>query len=389
MGGNLYFGNDFTDLSRFNFGIGFGWGFSHGSTEQADVDFYAKAAMMPHPRHGFEVTLAERGAIDPHAHSAASLAPGMLADNTTGHAVTVIFAPRYVMKLGKFRLKAGFDMSYARNQEWKQKDFGIWPAVETSYNIADGAFVPFLNFTSRLVDGSAEALSRRNHYLFPGAQGPTGWTHDLRLGFSGNIGDIFAYRLSGGVSRLENYQILVAEYDVNLSLEPDDPGAYHAHYSPVMFAPERVNGEFYTVGAELKLLPVGGFSAGLTANYNKFDLRGGIPGDLPDYDVTLSLGYSYKDRFSISARAKLIGDRAFANDFVVYPPEGAIGEPAYNSPVTTLGPVVDLSLSAEVRVARDFWVFVEGGNLTGARLYDFNHYPSAGADVMAGIKVVF
>jgi hypothetical protein len=251
-------------------------------------------------------------------------------------------------------------------------------------------FVPFLSVSSRLADGSYEALSRRNPYLHIGHAGPTGTITDARIGFSGNIADIFTYRLSGGMTWLRDYQIFVAEYDIGLSLSGTTPGDYHATYSPVMFAPVGTDGMLYTFGMELGLLPVGGFSASVGANWNRFGLPGDLPGDLPKYDVSLSLSYSYRGLFSVTAGTYLMGERTFLNRYDIVPPDGTTAANSVSgSSVDTLDPAVNVTLKAEVKAMERFWVFVEGNNLANQTLYSINHYRSTHASVMAGVKVVF
>jgi hypothetical protein len=286
---------------------------------------------------------------------------------------------------------AGFNAGYIRNMAHGQHRWRFSPAIDARYDLARGMFVPFLLVESRLADGSYEALSRRNPYLHIGHAGPTGTVTDARLGFSGNIADIFTYRVSGGATWLIDYQIFVAQYNVDLSLiGAPAAGDYHAVYSPVMFAPRGTDGMFYTIGAEVGLLPVGGFSATLAANWNRFDLSGDyLRGELPNYDATLSLSYSYKDIFTISAAAQLTGDRTFLNEYDIVPPAGVAAARVSRSSYSVLGPEVNVTAKVEVRARERLWIFVEGRNLANQWLYSINHYRSSHAGVTAGVKMVF
>lgn len=412
IGGGIGYGDTFGDLSRFNFHVGADLGYSHvrSLVQQADVDLRVRMAMMPHRNHGFDFSIAERGVID------ASGANGM-------HAVAVTFSSRYLLRVNKLNVSAGFDARFIFNDypslhtdgSYGQRRGGFSPHLEAKYDVFGhsyggafgtaayksnsvwaGALVPFVSVTSQLLDGSYEFLSRRNPYIHVGEAGPTGTSTDLRVGIAGNVHNVFTYKLSGGVSWLRDSQVFVAEYDVNLSVN-STPGTYRAIYSPVMFSPLGVRGRLYTVGIQLGLLPVGGFSASLGANWNRFDTRDkiythehpdglSVPTDLPDFDVTASLSYSYKGLFSISTAAKLIGDRHFLNIYWIYPPS----VPEYEkSRIDHIKPVVDLSVKVEVLVIRQLWIFAEAGNLVGNRRYPFVHYPGGRQNVMAGVKVIF
>ncbi len=190
------FGDNFTDLSRFNLRAGMGGGYAFGS-EQANLDFSLKAAKTfgASGHHGFEATLAGRGVFD-----TADYDYEALKRNTT----TVGFMPRYLLSAGVWSVRAGVDVRYIANKLHGQDYLGFAPSLELQANLASGAFVPFLGYTSRIVEGDHEALSRRNPYI-PAKHngtilnGPTAWVDDLRLGFSGDLGDVFSYKLSGGI----------------------------------------------------------------------------------------------------------------------------------------------------------------------------------------------
>lgn len=373
--GSLSFGDTFTDLSRFNFSVGAEGGYAYRTAkggfmdniEQGNIDVALKGAQMfDGGRHGFEATLSERAAIG-----------GSESDN---YAVTVTLAPRYVMNLGRLRLRVGFDTRFVRNTEWEQKRATFIPAGEVSFDVAGGVFIPFASYTSQLLDGSPEALSRRNPYV--DRWGPTGRSNDLRLGFSGNVGDIFTYKLSGGASFLHGYPILVADTNINIRIFRDN--RYTDYYLPILFSTSGIDGTLITAGLELGLHNIGGFSARLSANVNDFDIPNyrpddTPPGDLPRYDVNAEVAYSLKDKFSITVGAHFIGERRFMTN----------RRDAWDTFTARLEPVVDISLAAEVKVVHDFWVFLEGHNLADQKLYPHPYYPGLGVNVMAGIKAVF
>lgn len=380
LSGGIGFGDDFTDLSKFNFRIGLDLGYAHGGREQADVDFRTDMAYMITPNHGFAFGLSEHGRVD-------------VADGN-GSASTLTVAPRYMLHLGDFDLSAGVDADWVLNRRFGQHHMSFAPAAEGKWSIAGGRFVPFFSFESRLLDGSYEALSRRNPFLISAAgketnpTAPTGWSRDLRVGIMGDVDDIFTYKFSGGVSFLEDYHIFVAHQNVTVTSGESDPVA---SFEPAMFDVDAVNGARFTIGAEVGVHNLGGFSARLYTEWNKFDFRGTYPdyfplGDLPKYNVGLEAAYRLKDIFTVRAGAELIGDREYNNISTTY--DGP-GEPIRESFVNRIGPAVDVSLGAEVKAARDFWVFLEGRNLADQRLHPYNHYRGLGANVMLGVKAVF
>jgi hypothetical protein len=366
------FGDNFTDLSRFNFRVGLDGGYAKGhENEQVNFDARLTAAQMfGEGRHGFELVLAERGAFN----------------NTLGsgntNAVTVTLAPRYLLAAGVWSLRAGVDMRYVSNKMYDQGYFGFAPSFEIRANLAGGAFVPYLNYTSQIADGDYEALSRRNPYVVTG--GMTAWINDARLGFEGDLGDVFSYKIAGGVSLFRDYQLFVG---TQLISRRDLDSATEASYDPMWFTPLHVDGARMTAGAELALHNLGGFGARLYGNWNKFDFNGTYDfdpvGPLPDYDAGLELSYHHKDLFSVRLGAEFIGQR----EYLVRTNSSQAARHHFTKGV--IAPVVDVTFGADVKISPDFWIFFEGENLADQVLYPYPHYRGLGANVLGGIKVVF
>jgi hypothetical protein len=233
-----------------------------------------------------------------------------------------------------------------------------------------------------MADGDLEALSRRNPYVVE--NGTTAWINDARVGFSGDLNDVFSYKIGGGVSFFRDYQLFVGTQRIQLR---DIDNASEASYDPMWFTPVPVDGTRLTVGAELALKNLGGFGARFYGNLNRFNFSGTYAfepvGPLPDYDAGVELSYRYKSLFSLRVGAEMIGQR----QYLVRSNSLQSGEPRFH--VGTIAPVVDVTFGADVRVAPDFWVFLEGENLADQVLYPYPHYRGLGASVMGGVKIVF
>ncbi|MDR2894891.1 MAG: hypothetical protein LBU97_05465 [Alistipes sp.] len=382
--GGVSFGDNFADLSRFNFRVGVDAGFAHAGTNgryrpqagnrQVDFDAHFTAAqMLGDGRHGFEVMVTEQMTRDVTAYDWSE------SDRNT---LVIGFSPRYLLRDGDLRLKLGFDVRYIINKKFTQTGGVYAPVFEVSYNPVSGAFVPFVSLSSYTEDGDIESLSRRNPYVTE--SGKIGWINDLRVGFSGDLGDVLSYRIAGGASYLRDHQVFVGEQIVSLN-------GMEITYTPMRFFPMGIDGTRFTMGAEVGLHNLGGFGARLHGEWNRYQFRPVADmwvkpvGDLPKYRAGLELSYSHREVFSIRAGAELIGERDY---LVQIRPNMTIGFPPPPRSYT-LPSAVDLSLAAEVRVSPDFWVWVEGTNLAGQKLYPFPHYPGLGAGVMGGVKIVF
>jgi hypothetical protein len=375
------FGDNFSDLSRVNFRVAVDAGYANPRQgDQFNLDARLTLAGMfgAEGRHGFQIVFSERGAFGPAFDYTTEGVDAL----RRGNVVTVSFSPRYLFLSGVWDLRAGVDTRYISNREHFQDYVGIAPVFEARAVLAGGAFVPYVSNTSQIADGDPEALSRRNPYIVMG--GTTAWINDARVGFSGDLSDVFSYKIAGGASIFRDYQLFVGTQRIQLR---DVDNASEANYDPMWFSPVAVNGTRWTAGAELALKNLGGFGARLYGNWNRFEFSGTYGfepvGPLPDYDAGLELSYHYKNIFSLRVGAEMIGER----QYLVRSNSLQSGEARFHN--DTIAPVVDVTFGADVRVARDFWVFVEGENLADQVLYPYPHYRGLGASVTGGVKIVF
>ncbi len=369
ISGNISFGDTFTDLSKLNFRVGLDMGVAHEKSDfyQMDIDAWAVISKMFTAVHGFELVLYERGVVS-------------LDDDYGGNSTVFSLSPAYLLSLNKFKLKAGVDLSYIHDELDTKSHFVFSPKVAATLNIANGYFTPYLTLGSELLDGSYEALSRRNPYMTGSSL--TGWTYDLRLGFSGNVNSVFSYNIYGGMSWLKNYTAFIGnQHTVAIS-----DVQTRVYYSPLGFLPYADDGTMSVFGAELGLQNLGGFSMKLGANWNGYDFKNfPVPIGLPKYEAELGLAYSHK-KFKVSAGANFMGPRKFCDLKNGGMP---ITDWAADTEISSVKATVDISAGFEYNVSKSFGVFIEGRNLANQKLYPYNHYRGLGANVMLGIKAVF
>jgi hypothetical protein len=390
--GELSFGDDFTDLSHFNFRIGADGGYAGGRRSdliKANARV-AVAKMFGEGKHGFEIELTERLALDRFEPFEEEGGKG---------ALTVAFSPRYLLRAGALSIEAGFDGRYVQNYFADQKYFRLAPHFDASLNLASGAFVPFVSYTSHTVDGDFESLSRRNPFIY--GWGSTAWINDACIGFAGDVNDVFSYKLSGGLSTFTDYQLFIGRQDIWQSMGKD--GIKVMDYMPLDFSPLGVSGTRFTAGAEVGVHNLGGFGARLYGDWNGFDFSGEYSyqgaytfspvGDLPEWDAGVELSYAHGEIFAVRFEAEFIGPR----NYLVHVGSTDMSSDMNSSPYSTshamytrtIEPAVDLSLGVDARVTQGFGVLVEGKNLAGQRLYPYPGYVGRGASVVAGVKIVF
>jgi hypothetical protein len=414
--GNIAIGDNFLDLTRFNYRVGLAGGVSriNDRENQSDFDFNFRAAQMygDKKNQGFEALFRVRAAIDLDDNSASGMPGGVWPSKDKdgneivreGSASTVTFEPRFVVQGRRASLRVGFVARYVNNRAWNQNYLSIRPSLEANIDITRGVFVPFVSYTSNMIDGSVEATSRRNPYIYLGYPSPTGWINDARIGFAGDLGDVFSYRISGGMSLFVDYPVFTAVQEIevrdHLVAGPAGQGSLAqvggavpgriVTYLPVWFEPAGTDGTRFTVGAEFGVQGIGGFTGRAYVNWNLYDMHGVWKdkpvGEMSPWDGGFEVAYNHRKLLNVRLDAHVTGYRDYNIRYRILN-MGTIEE--VPTVVRSLKPSIDISLAADYELMNNFWVFMEGHNLAGMRLYPYPTYRGHGAGLMAGIKLAF
>ncbi len=363
--GDVRFGNSFADMSRFNFAVGLSAGFMHDAAcdRQVDIAGFARVGKM-YGVHGFDIAVDYDGCI------------GAVALRDAGVS-TIKVGPKYILRTGKVNLSAGVDYAYLHDAIYRDRNY-LFPAVDLRLDVVKGYFIPYLTAGGEVVSGSFFSLSQRNPYLAAGSVAPSGRRIDLRVGIEGSVKGNFLYRVFAGYSSLKRVPFFVSLYK---PAGADDTG---------QFGVVSDNSDLFTAGAELQLSISKSFEARYSFGYYGYgnDI---LPhgGGMPGYDMSLSLRYTYRDKFSVGASAVLLGARYFPEIDARGEQESVWTHAPGDIYTSRIPATVDLSVDVDFRVSKKVWCFVSGSNLAAARLYRFNHYRELGPGVIAGVKLVF
>ncbi|MDR0907814.1 MAG: hypothetical protein LBM63_04325 [Rikenellaceae bacterium] len=373
IGGRVAYGDAFADLGRLNFAAGV----DVGLFSLSELDFVARVRLgRMYGKHGFEVNTSYRGA---------GITFGI---NSNNNSEAFRLSPEYLFSPPKVTIRAGVDISNIHNGG-EESYWLVLPRVLAKFELAGGAFEPFVSLSSELVDNSRAALVRQNPYTRDGA--PMGWTLDARVGFGGTVGEVFSYRLWAGSSLL-NEMVFFVGRQTGIHTQEGENHSYS--FDPLVFVPVAEIGWLHSAGAELGLDNLGGFSASLRAKWYDYRLDGlEFAPAMPSWDAGLHLAYERR-RFAVRAGVDVEGERKFLDRNMLRTHSlTEAGEPtssaSINEQVTSLGTTLDVSLGVEYSISDDFGLFVEGRNLAGQRLYPFAHYPGLPANLLLGIKATF
>lgn len=365
--GSVSVGNDFLNLDLFNYGVRLGTSFSHDmhGSEMATLSGQVRFAQRFGGKHGFDV------AVDYDGYW------GMSRLDSCGSQSFVV-RPRYTFKSRVVNFGVGVDYGYRNSRGFDLSHSRVFPYLDLTVNAIKGYIVPFITAGGGFVDGSFEALSRANPYIAVATVAPTGSHTDVAAGISGSALQCLSYRAWFGFTYWDDmywftslYQPVGSKFSDSFGVVIDDA-------------------EQYTVGAELEYMYAGALTLKVGGHYYGYVLHnftGG--GGNPSYDASLGISYKYRDKFIVSADAKLIGARNFFEIASAASPVMWASEVKTSMIQNHVPACVDVNFNFSYHLTDDWWMYLSLGNMANSKLYVYNHYRSLGTNVMLGFKTSF
>lgn len=384
---SLVFGNDFKDLSYFNFRLG---GEIYNLTDRRDYSETGGNAFLEVGKK-FDLHRLVLGAAMDIYGGKQKYEYYSGRDVKTGNGVYMAYAD-YRLESGKvvFGLGAHFAYDKPGADYDRGSEFTFLPQAELRFALADG-FNPYAVLTSTQRNNSRRNMSARNPFFEDSSVYGTDYNYKpvteytLRAGFSGSFASVFSYNVYAGGGIIKNDTFYALE--IGRFADWDDPTKVITliRGSIPMFD-EKL--KYFAVGAELEARIGGGFTVILAGEYRKHDSdwfdRFAY---LPKYKASLALKYTHRDRFSIRSGVDLRGEYDRMS-ITYYDTIWGVGGVEFGSAYTT--PVaVDISLTADYNISEKLGVFVEGRNLANKKLYPYPGLPGVGVNVSAGVKVRF
>lgn len=408
LGGRVWFGSDFSDLSFTNFRItasgdylrssvnGF-FDTAEGSSDYrsglASFGFKAEVSQL-FSRHGFYLSAGyagKKGSKDSrYKSSTLSVAPRYIYDNGAFHVTagaTVEASDCDFTAVDP--LSAGF-VAGSRTADSNKKTY-VFPYLRLTYN--DGSVItPFAEADGGVLSNDFGSMLERNPYTSPLYEAANSAEYKARIGFTGATrSNTLSYGLWGGVHYIENM--------------------LYPFYCGVLYYPAQDDCTRIAIGGELTFRPVRGLEARLDMRYyindtgSLIDKFGGYSGGesteetgdtpayynsvyagdrkpLPSFDMNFSLRYTGA-KFLVGAKLGIAGKY----DCLQF---AAFDESAFTGYTleTTCPARIDLGIEAQYNIGRRFAVWAEVNNLLNRRNYIYPLYPSVGINCTAGIKII-
>ena len=414
-GGRVWIGDDFSDLSRFNFRVAVDGGYYHSKVKGIYTKVLGESGVSDFDAGVVNVGAEAEVAKMFSQHGARLIAEynyksGSKQSDYRNSILSV--APHYMFNNGALRVEAGVTVevdnctSNAATEALghyvvgaalhymgeKTKGVHLFPYLRLVYN-EGGVFAPFVEADGGLQSYDQQSLAKLNPYIAPVYDAPNASLYTMRLGLMG------ATRTNS-----LTYSVWAGASINNRALYPFMLGSY---YFPMIDKLVRID-----FGGEVTMRPVRGLEVALDARYHinkigtKVDQFVGIVSESVDGEVSPSLYQNLVDykggRSPLPAFDVDLKVRYTASKFMVGAKLGVVG--AYDclqlvplAGAEYLGyfyerecPMrLDLGVEAEYKVGKHVSIWIEGNNLLNRRDYTYPLYPSVGINCTAGVKLIF
>lgn len=361
MGGSIRFGDDFADLSRFNFNVelhGRYWRDHHAAEGDEGKRLgsfggsFALAREWGRNRIDFDL------AYDQHS--------GGKVLSEYGHRQVTV-GVRYARSMRRSSLSVGMAYKYDKVRLRESASHFVMPSLRWAYDRRSAAFAPYVEIETSVTGNDFRSLVERNPYIGFDAltserllSMPSTRSYDVRAGFTGvTARGRLAYRAYVGMSFVRD-QI------------------FWYNYRFAWFGAAADDNNRFVADAEIEYRPIGALTIGGGFTYHGDNTSSDYYCSEPEMEGEFSVRYKHR-RFVVSAGVEIVGSRKWS----IVTDNGAVAG-YFRAPVAA-----DVSLGFDWIIDSRWTVYVEGRNLADRKLYDWANYYRNGINFQAGVKINF
>lgn len=352
----LRFGDDFTDLSRWNFNIEVDGGLFYNGREDNkfnESNFAANVAVGK---------MVGQHVLRIHAAYSGIYGSKMLEEYKNNR---LMVGARYGISSNRFEFLLGADYQHDKVSNATDSPHHIFPYLRMTWKNTSEGFVPFVEVDGGLVSHDFGTILYNNPFLKPSAgtgaelsKIPNESVYNGRIGFCGSLGkSIFSYSLSAELSLADEHLYWYskgADYFFTMAYQ-------HSL---------RIDGQ-------MKLRPAAWFEAEANVGVFAWENYDSYYSNRPNFDFGLALRYTGR---KVTAGVNLGYQGGIK--WLTMNDESQMGYTKTDGTFT-------LGIEAEWRINERWAVFAEGRNLTGSTLYEWLHYYTDSAQGLAGVKFSF
>lgn len=380
--GKLHFGDDFVDLSRWNFNVEVGGGlFDHKSRaamaggerfRQANLDAdFVMAKQLGH--HIFRLNVGYDGIYG--------------AKELKGYNNHLLLAGlRYGVSGRKLHFALGLDYYFNKIDGRIKKHNSFMPYARMSWQSSTEAFVPYIELSSGYKRCDLATLLYTNPYFVASmdsmpyfVQMPNQHHAALKVGIDGNLGKgLFSYTASLEYRRQE--EPLWVDYGGYYAL---DYAMYHPSWDDPSLEYVIIDeSRTMRVNVGFKLHPIRWFELEAMANVRIYENNDYLPDIKPKFNTAVDVRFLGR-KITAEVNLDYRSEQRWLQHFDATPEREA-----YNGWVSTKGEF-ELGAMVEWQINDRWGVYLEGRNLTGSEIHEWLHYYTSSPQGLLGVKMNF
>ncbi len=361
---SLSFGDNFVDLSRFNFNVGFDY--SH----MWDRESNAENMVAMNAVAGKESTLGDIVAGVEYSH--------VNGDNGYKNSNFALGAS-LDRELSQWQLSLGLKYDFEKNTSGEASNSYHYFLPQVSFKTSEfRAVSPFAQISSEVIRNDFATLSSVNPYIGAALAYKSSVEYDLRAGIEGiNSSSKLSYKLFVGY----NIGVNSRYWGLNIIEDPSSQTDIYDSYFDLQLASLTTT----SINLDMRYRPSALFTLSFDASYNSYGQDDNLEyiNSNPTFEGNVGVRFS-KRKFSAGLTGGFESTRHFSvRSFY------SSGSTSFTSDEVELGAHFDLDAFMEWKQSDSMAIFIEGSNLFNSNLYPWPMYRGFGIGVMAGVKINF
>lgn len=315
-------------------------------------------------------------------------------NKSTNNQFNFTLSPKVTFYKGDSYLLIGSDFSFLNSKnsniggDSKNNKFYWFPRAEVLVAAAD-EFKFYGGIDGGLKLNTYGNLLDENPYLISDLYlAPTETKYHFYFGMKGDVDQAFKYDFNAGFSKVNQAQFFMANNLFDFNLNSNRNGYDYANTFNSVYD----NGTLMEVKGDLQAFPVENLvvDAGLHFMKYKLDNLDQVYYK-PLFRVNIGAKYTMLEKkLNLGFKTYFVTDRT-TNSFAVSNVNPIIPTDYYTeeSRNQKVGGYVDLNLSAEYKIHKNFSIFALGNNLLNTKYQNYLGYKVLGAQVVGGVKITF
>ncbi|SIT95592.1 TonB dependent receptor [Epilithonimonas bovis DSM 19482] len=315
-------------------------------------------------------------------------------NKSTNNQFNFTLSPKVTFYKGDSYFLIGSDFSFLNSKntsiggDSKNNKFYWFPRAEVLVAAAD-EFKFYGGIDGGLKLNTYGNLLDENPYLISDLYlAPTETKYHFYFGMKGDVDQAFKYDFNAGFSKVNQAQFFMANNLFDFNLNSNRNGYDYANTFNSVYD----NGTLMEVKGDLQAFPVENLVVDAGLHFMKYKL-----------DNLDQVYYKPLFRFNIGAKYTMLEKKlnlGFKTYFVTDRTTNSFAVSAVNPIIPTdyyteesrnqkVGGYVDLNLSAEYKIHKNFSIFALGNNLLNTKYQNYLGYKVLGAQVVGGVKITF